>query len=511
MWEPLIDGLNIVFSLGGLAAMVFGVAVGISVGAMPGLSAAMGVALLIPVTFSMDSSIGLILLGSVYIGAIYGGSISAILISVPGTPASIATSFDGFKMTKNGEADKALKVSISSSFVGGVVGALALIFMAPPLAKIALSFGPDEYFWVAVFGLTIIVSLASENPIKGFISACIGFFVGVIGMDPLIGNTRFTFGNVNLLSGINVVVLLIGLFSVPQALEMIENSGKLNQASSIMKRKKIIRFGEVFKEMKVCVVTLLRSSFLGTLIGIIPGAGANIASYVGYNEAKRWSRTPSKFGTGISEGIAASEAANNAVVGGSLVPLLTLGVPGNMVAAVMIGGLMIHGLSPGPMLFVQDAQIVYSFMGAILFGNFVMLVLGYFASNLFVNVVKIRNNILAPVVLVLSVVGSYALQNSMFDVGLMLAFGVLGYLMKKTNISSAPAVLALILGPMAELNLRRAMQISRTPLVFFSGLIDWILIILTALSLVFAVFVFVRDRKAQHTGAIEQALHSDNE
>ncbi len=497
MWASLISGLSIVFSIKSIIIMIFGVASGIAVGAMPGLSAAMGVALLIPITFAMDPATGLILLGSMYIGAIYGGSISAILIRVPGTPASIATAFDGHVMIQNGEADLALKTSIVSSFIGGIIGALALIFMAPPLARIALSFGPDEYFWVAVFGLTVIVSLASENPIKGFISASLGFFIGTIGMDPLIGNTRFAFGNVNLYGGINVVVLLIGLFSIPQALEMIEK-GDISSSLSIAKRKKMVRFAEIWNDIKEnSWFTYLRSSVIGTVIGIIPGAGANIASYVGYNEAKRWSKRPERFGTGIPEGVAASEAANNAVVGGSLVPLLTLGVPGNNVAAVLVGGLMIQGLRPGPMLFSQNAEIVYSFMGAILFGNVIMLVLGYYGANLFVNVVKIPNNILAPVVVTLSMIGSYALQNSFFDIGLMLFFGLLGYLMRKAKISSAPAVLALILGPMAELNVRRAFQIGGNASILFSSLVDWILIVLSALSLFFAVYVFIKERKTQ--------------
>jgi putative tricarboxylic transport membrane protein len=491
-----MSGLAFIFTIKSIFIMFLGVGSGIAVGAMPGLSASMGVALLIPVTFAMDPASGLILLGSMYIGAIYGGSISAILIQVPGTPASIATSFDGHVMTKNGEADKALKISITSSFTGGIVGALALIFLAPPLAKIALSFGPDEYFWVAIFGLTIIVSLASDNPIKGFLSAAIGFFIGTIGMDPMIGNIRFAFGNVNLVGGINVVVLLIGLFSIPQALEMIEK-GKINASFSIMKRKKIVSIREILRDIKSCWVTYIRSSILGTLIGIIPGAGANIASYVGYNEARRWSKNPKQFGTGISEGVAASEAANNAVVGGSMIPLLTLGVPGNNVSAVLVGGLMIQGLRPGPMLFTQNPDIVYAFMAAILFGNVIMLLLGYFGANLFVNVVKIPNNILAPIIITLSMIGSYALQNSFFDIGLMLFFGLLGYLMRKVNISAAPAVLALILGPMAEQNVRRAFQIGGDATILFSSPIDWILIILSLVSLGFAVMGFIKDRMMQ--------------
>lgn len=494
MWAPLMRGFNIVLSLKSIIIMFIGVAGGIGVGSMPGLTGTMGVALLIPVTFSMDPASGLILLASMYIGAIYGGSISAILLRVPGTPASIATAFDGHVMTKNGEGDLALKTSIVSSFVGGVTGALILIFLSPPLAKVALSFGPDEYFWVAIFGLSIIISLVSENPIKGFISASLGFFVGTIGMDPLIGNTRFAFGNTNLISGINVVVLLIGLYSIPQALEMIEEDS--SKSLEIVKTGKKAKLKDVWDDIKEnSWMTYIRSSILGSLVGVIPGAGANIASYLGYNEAKRWSKRPDKFGTGIQEGVAASEAANNGVVGGSLVPLLTLGVPGNAVSAVLIGGLMIQGLRPGPQLFTSDPDIVYSFMGAILFANLIMLLLGYYGANLFVQVVKIPNTILAPIVITLSMIGSYALQNSLFDVALMLSFGMIGYFMRKVNIKSSPAVLALILGPMAEENVRRALMISGGNInILFSSVTDFILITLIVLSLGTSIFVFFKER-----------------
>jgi len=422
-----MSSLSIIFSVKIVITMIIGVSSGILVGATPGLTAAMGVALLIPITFGMEPVAGLVLLASMYNGAIYGGSISAILTGIPGTPGSIATSFDGYAMTKNGEADIALKTAIIASVTGGIIGALILIFMAPPLARIALAFGPDEYFWAAVCGLTIIVSLSSKNPIKGALSAMLGFFIGVIGIDPLIGNTRFAFGNIYMLGGINVVVPLIGLFSIPQALKMIEK-GDVNASFNILKRKKMARFGEIWQDIKEnSWLTYLRSSVLGTIIGIIPGAGCDIASYVGYNEAKRWSRRAKKFGTGIAEGIVASEAANNAVVGGSMVPMLTLGVPGNTVSAILMGGLLIQGLRPGPMLFIQNPEIVYSFMFAILFSNIIMLFLGYYGANLFVNVIKIPNNILATLIITLTMIGAYALQNSLFDIGLMLFFGFLGY------------------------------------------------------------------------------------
>lgn len=494
MWALIYSLLPEVFSLVSILIMTFGVALGILFGAMPGLSAAMGVALLIPITFGMTAAHGLTLLGSIYIGAIYGGSISAILIRVPGTPASIATIFDGYKMTENGEADKALKISITSSFVGGLLSAIALLLISPLLARIALSFGPAEYFWVAIFGLSIIVSLCTDNPIKGLLSAGFGLFIGVIGMDPIIATERFTFGYIGLLNGVPIVVMLIGLFSIPQALEMIEGK-ELNKAPFLMKRKKVIGIMELLREIKQIWVTYIRSSIIGIIIGIIPGAGANIASYMGYNEAKRWSKNSKKFGTGISEGVAASEAANNAVTGGSLIPLLTLGVPGNQVSAVLVGGLMIHGLQPGPMLFVKNPEVVYTFILAFMVANVIMLFLGYYGANLFVNVVKMPKSILAPIIIVLSMIGSYALANSFFDVMLMLMFGIIGYFMRKVNISSAPAVLALILGPMAEANIRRVILMSGGGYTkLFDGFLNWVLILLTFMSLAFAFYIFFKNR-----------------
>jgi len=490
----ILNAIPEIFSIYGILLITLSVAGGIAIGAMPGLSATMGVALFIPITFAMTPAHGLMALGGIYIGAIYGGSISAILLRIPGTPASIATILDGFPMTQNGEADKALKISITSSFFGGIISVLALLLIAPPLAKIALAFGPAEYFWVTLFGLSIIVALSSNNLIKGFISAIIGLFIGVIGMDPLIGFSRFDFGNINLLSGISPIILLIGLYSIPQALEMLE-SGEINEGSSVAKLQKRASFKEIWEEFCQFWPTYLRSGIIGTIIGIIPGAGANIASYVGYNEAKRWSKHPEKFGTGISEGITGSEAANNGVTGGSLIPLLTLGIPGNGVTAVLIGGLLIQGLRPGPMLFSENADIVYTFMVSILFGNFIMLFLGYYGASIFANVVKIPKAIVAPTVIVLSIVGTYAINNSLFDVGIMLTMGLIGYLMRNLNIDSAPAVLALILGPMAESNVRRALLISGGSIgILFTGLINWIFLIATVASLVFGFSAFIKGR-----------------
>lgn len=493
MYDAMFKAVPIVFSLDSILLALLGTGLGIITGAMPGLSATMGVALLIPITFGMEPAYGLILLGGIYCGAIYGGSISAILLRVPGTPSSVATTYDGFPMTQKGEADKALKISITASFTGGIISAAILLFMAPPLARVALMFGASEYFWLALLGLSVIVSLSSANLIKGFLAAAFGLFVGAIGLDPLTGVPRFTFGIPNLLDGVPIIVFLIGLYSIPQALEMIETE-TVNKVPEMIQRGTACKFREIWHEIvHICWPTYIRSSILGTIIGIIPGAGGDIASFLGYEQGKRFSKHQEKFGTGWSEGVAASEAANNGVTGGSLVPMLTLGIPGNAVSAVMLGGLLIHGLQPGPRLFAQRPDVVYTFMIALFLVNAIMLFLGYFGSYLYAKVVKVPYSIVGPLVITLSVVGSYAIKNSMFDVGLMLLVGFIGYIMRKLAIEAGPAVLALILGPMAEENWRRAMLISGGDVTYvFTGVLNWFLIILFVIVLLFGIRTFIK-------------------
>ena len=481
MWSNIVAALPLLFSLKGIIAMVVGVILGSSIGALPGLSATMGVALVLPFTFTMPPEIGLLLIAGIYNGAIYGGSITAILIRVPGTPASCATIFDGYPMVQQGRANEALEAAISSSTFGGVLSALALLFIAPPLAAFSLAFGPAEYFWLAVFGLTIIISLSSESLVKGLLSACLGLFIALIGQDPVTARVRFTFGITDLIGGVELVSFLIGLFSIPQALTLVEKHGQ----GIVLKGQNQETLGKVrlFQHFPRLWRTYIRSSIIGTVIGIIPGAGANIASFIGYNEARRNSKDRDKFGTGLVEGVVGSEAANNAVTGGSLIPLLTLGIPGNAVSAIVLGGLMIHGLTVGPQLFNNNPDIVYTFMMGMLVTNVIMLVCGYYGARAFVNVVRVPNHILAPIVIVLSVIGSFAIRNSMFDVAMMLFFGVIGYLMQKGEYPLAPAVLALILGPMAESNLRRAMLMGGGSLRFlFRSTVSWILIIITLIS-----------------------------
>lgn len=442
-----------------LAMLVIGVVGGIVLGALPGLSATMGIALLIPITFGMPPTSALILLAAIYTSAVYGGSITAILIHTPGTPASAATAIDGYQMTLRGEGLKALGTSTACSMIGGVVSAVALLVFAPPLAEISIKFSAPEYFLMAVFGLTIIASLSAGSMIKGLAAGIVGLLVGLVGVDLMTAYPRFTFGQMNLENGIALVPAMIGLFSISQVLIQAEKIGLAQSGSEIAALK-----GRLFpdrEEWRAMSKTVGRSSIIGLIVGILPGAGGDVASWVAYNEAKRASRHPDTFGTGEIEGLAASETANNAVTGGAMIPLLTLGIPGSAATAVMLGGLYIHGLQPGHELFTQHANVAYAVIVGLILANILMGLFGLVMAKHVVKVASIPFSILAPVIIVLSVVGAYAINNSMFDVYVMAAFGLLGYFMRKTGFSTAAVVLAMILGSMAETGYRQSVIMAK--------------------------------------------------
>lgn len=480
-----------------LAAMAVSVAIGIMIGALPGLSAAMGVALLIPITFGMPASTGLIVLAGVYCGAIFGGSISAILIHTPGTPASAATAIDGYQLTLKGKAGKALGTAIISSFFGGLLSCISLYFFAPVLAKLAMAFGSPEYFWLSIFGLTIIAGVSTDSLLKGLISGALGLLLSTIGMDPMNGVFRFTFGQAALYEGLPFTATLIGLFSMSQVLVLAEK--KIRKAGDLVKFDDRVLLNR--KEMKQIGPTIVRSWIIGNLIGILPGAGASIASFMGYNEARRASKHKEEFGHGSIEGIAGSEAANNAVTGGSLIPTLTLGIPGESVTAVLMGGLLIQGMQPGPDLFNKFSGVTYTFFAGFVLVQFFMLAIGLAGAKGFAKLSRVSDAILIPVVFSLSVVGSYAIRNSMVDVGVMFAFGVLGYLIKKFSLNPAAIVLALILGPIGEKGLRRALLLSGgNPAILLSTPICWVLVALC----IFGIFSPIVMKKVERSMGAEE-------
>ncbi len=490
MLGQLMQGFATIFSSpASLLVLVLGVGSGIMVGSLPGLTATMGVALLVPLTFGMPPIAALLMLVGVYVGAIYGGSISAILLRTPGTPAAAATILDGFALAQQGKAGKALATSTIASFVGGVVSALALTFIAPQLATFALRFSSPEYFALALLGLTIIASISGDSVVKGLIAGMFGLLLSIMGMDPLTGYARFTFDNINLLNGISFVPVLIGLFAVSEALLSVEQILTKTTVDTKFSSQLLN-----WKEIRGISWTSIKSAIMGTFIGIIPGAGADIAAFVAYGEAKRSSKHPEKFGTGILEGIAAPEAGNNGVTGGAMVPLLTLGIPGDATTAVMLGALMMLGMRPGPMLFKENGDIVYAVFAGLLLANVFMLLYGLFGVKLFARILTVPRTLLTPIIFFLCIVGAYAINNSMFDVWVMMLFGVIGYIMQKLKFPISPIVLALILGPMAEGEFRRALMMSQGSLsIFFTRPISAVLLVVTALSIIQTV---IKQRKA---------------
>ncbi len=482
----MFEALAQVFLPYNMLLMLAGIVGGLIAGALPGFSATMAVALIVPFTFTMNPTSGLITLGAIYMAAIYGGSFSAILINTPGTPSSIGTTFDGYPMAKKGKGWEAIITATVASVLGGLFGVLVLLFLAPPLAKVALRFGPPEYFWAAIFGLTIIASLASKSLLKGIIGGLFGLVLGMIGIDPVGGDVRFTFGIPQLQSGVALIVALIGFFCIPEVLTMVKEGNKAYNTVGYQKKKGALL--ATTREIFRMPGNLLRSSVIGTIIGIIPGAGGNIANLVAYNEAVRASKHPEKFGTGIIDGVVATETSNNATVGGGLVPLLTLGIPGTPVDAVIYGALLLQGINPGPELFTTRANITYAFILSLFVATILMMPIGLYMGNMLHRMVsRVSLRFLAPSILFLSILGSYAIRNSVFDVAVMLTVGLAGYAVKELGFHPGPITLGLILGPMAEEGLLQATLMGKALphpwMIFFNRPFSQVLIALSLISI----------------------------
>jgi len=450
----MLESLMTVFQPVNLMWIIIGSVVGAIIGALPGLTATMGVALFIPLTFSMEPATGLILLAAVYAAASFGGNITAILIKTPGTPDSFFMVMDGYPMTLKGEGRKALGITTITATIGGLVGAVTLLFLAPPLAKLAIKFGPAQTFLTSMLGITIIIGLSKGAMLKGLLSASLGFLLATIGMDSVAGNLRYTGGLLQLYEGIPMVPAVIGLFCCAQVFSLASSKKK---QIAIPNEAIAGKSGLSIKESLKSAWITIESSVIGTIVGIIPAAGSMVACGLSYSEAKRQSKHPEEFGKGAPEGLAAVSAANNAVVGGSLVPLLTLGIPGNGTAAVFLGGLIIHGMVPGPDLFTQHADATYPLLFGLILCQFCIFFIGMFGGKIFSKVTSIPNSVLVPLIAVFTVLGSYAIRNMLFDVFLMILFGAIGYYAEKSRISMAPFVLAFILGPVVEKQFRRAL------------------------------------------------------
>jgi putative tricarboxylic transport membrane protein len=437
-----------------LFASGLSVVAGIIVGALPGLTATLAVSLLVGITYSFDTTLALVILIGIYVGGVYGGSQTAILLNIPGTPASAASAIEGNLLARKGLAGQAIGIATLSSFVGTLFGALMLLVASPLLGSIALRFGSWEYFLLAVFGVMICGSLAAGNPIKGWIGGFMGLMFAMIGMDAMQGFARFTFGQFQLNGGISLIPAMIGLFAIPEVIDSLsrrERPAIVRKVTSVLPR---------WRSFKRHLPTTLRSGLIGTAIGIVPGAGEDIAAWVSYANAKRFSKEPELYGTGSEEGLVASEVANNTCIGGALVPLLTLAIPGGSVSAVILGALFIHNVRPGPLLFTEQPQYFFQIVAMLVIAAGFMLVGGLVAARFLPQLLQVPVGVLMPVITVLCVVGAFAVSSRIFDVYLMFAFGLLGYFLKRYGYSPAPIVLGLILGPMADENLRRALYLS---------------------------------------------------
>jgi len=482
--DSLFAGLQLVGNVEAFLALGLGVAIGVIGGAIPGMSATMAVALTLPFTFSMTPITGILLLLGVYKGGIFGGSIPAILIKTPGTPASSATVLDGYPMAEKGQAGKALGMALWASCTADLISNLALIFFAGFLASFALSFGPPEFFTLILFSLTIIAGVSGESLLRGGLSAMLGLLLATIGLDLVYGTNRFTFGNPNMMGGLNFIAVLIGLFAIPEILSMVWNPSSHDGVARSLGKNWV-----TFEEYKKSFKSIVRGSFIGVFLGSIPGIGAAPAAFLSYSEARRKSPNKENFGKGEIEGVAASEAGNNGVAGATLIPLLALGVPGDVITAIIMGAFMIHGLQPGPMMFILNVDIIYGLFIGLIVSSVFLFFIGSVAIRGFKYVADIPRGVLFPSVLILCVYGVFAVNNNIFDVGVMFAMGAVGFVMLRYKVPAAPFLIAFILGPLLEDNFRQSMLMSGSSgWVLFRGPITWFFWTLTVIT----VFAIVR-------------------
>lgn len=488
MIENLLNGAAMVLTGQGILVIIIGAFVGYLAGSLPGITSSVGVALLIPFTFGMNPAFGLIMLVAIYQSSLYGDSIPAILVNIPGTPAAVCVAIDGFELSKQGQSLKALSASLISSALGCLLSTIVTIFSSVSLAHFALRFGPPEYFALGILGLTVVGALSEANMLKGYIMAAVGLLITSIGLDPITAYPRYVI-TVYLMDGIEYVPALLGLFAISEVLAMFEKSKVLRRVTAEKTQGSIISL----REIRGLGSNLLWSSLIGYIVGVIPGAGGVVGSFLAYGEAKRRSKTPELFGKGALEGVVAADSANNAAAAGALVPTLSLGIPGSSTAAVLLGGLMVMGITPGPFLFRDHPEIVYSLFVSLIVGVPIMLLMGVAGIQLWVKAVQIPTKILGPVILGFSILGSYAISRNMSSVWITLIFGIAGYIAKKTGYPVAPMVLAMILGPMVERNFRRGLIMGGgSPLIFFTRPLTLIIIGLAIFSIMYP---YIRRRK----------------
>ena len=479
MIENLGEALTLFLSFENFAVIFLGVLIGTLIGAIPGMTTPMAVALALPFTFTLEPVTGILLLLGIYKGGLYGGSISAILLKAPGTPAASCTVIDGFPMAQKGEAKRALDMALYASCIADFISNLSLILLTGFLAEFALSFGPPEFFTLILFSLTIIAGVSGDSLPRGVISACLGLFLATIGLDTIYGTERFIFGNYELMSGLNFIPVLIGLFALP---EIIDHFARKGGGDIVV--GSLGRVGASLNDLKKCMKSIIRGSIIGVILGAIPGIGGAPSAFLSYSEARRTSKNPDAFGKGEIEGVAAAEAGNNGVAGATMIPLLALGIPGDVTTAVILGAFMIHGLQPGPVMFVQNLPMIYAIFIGILLSSIFLFIIGKITIRSVSRITDVPNRILYPIVLILCIFGSYAVNNALLDVFVMIVMGVLGYLMLRMRIPAAPFLIGFILGPLLEDSFRQSLRLSEGGYgIFFDSIICWIFWGLTTGSL----------------------------
>lgn len=490
MLETLNASFTLFATIDNALALLVGVIVGTIVGAIPGMTTPMAVALALPFTFTLPPVTGILLLLGVYKGGIYGGSITAILINTPGTPAASCTVLDGYPLARKGEARRALDIALYSSCIADFISNISLILFAGVLAGFALKFQSPELFTLIVFSLTIIAGVSGQQLLKGFASACLGLLLATIGLDLIYGTNRFVFGQVNLMSGLTFIPVLIGLFALPEIINFFVSSRTV-----IAVKSQLAGTGATWQDVRRCLKTIVRGSLIGVVLGAIPGIGGAPAAFMSYSEARRNSKTPEKFGTGEMEGVAAAESGNNGVAGATMIPLLALGIPGDVITAIILGAFMIHGLRPGPLMFQDNITLIYALFMGIMLSSVYLLIVGKLSIRAISRIADVPRERLFPIVLVLCVFGAYAVNNTIYDVGVMFTMGALGFVMLKLAIPAAPFLIAFILGPLLEDNFRQSLLISRgSYAVFFSSGICLFFWALTCMSILFLIWQHMKNK-----------------
>lgn len=495
---PLLEGFDIAMGGWNLLYCLIGVTIGMLVGVLPGLGPTTGTALLLPITFSMDPIPAIIMLSGIYYGSLYGGTVTSVLINTPGEAASVTTCFDGYPMAKQGRAGTALGVAGIGSFIGGTVAIIGLVFIGPPLAELALKFGPPEFFSLMILGLVMVVGLMGKSIIRGTISAIVGLTLSLIGMDPISGALRFTFGELHLMEGFDFVTIAMGLFGISEVMLGLETS---------MHAQKTPKVGKLLpnrEEWRPTLMAIARGTGLGCLTGLIPGSNSVIPAILSYTLEKKLAKDPSRFGKGAIEGVAGPETANNAYCGAALIPLFTMGIPSSPTIAVLFGAFIMHGLTPGPALFQSNPQFVWAVIASMFIGNFMLLIMNLPMAGMWGKVATIPSKILYPLIVIISVVGAYSISGSVWDIWVMIFFGVMGYVMKKIDIPMAPVVLTFVLGKMIESSLLQSLMYFKGDFMgFFGRPISGVMLTLAIVIFIFGIIAGLRNKRGMLADDVE--------